>query len=404
MNPDAMQLQQTIESQINKASFQNLVEVCKPALVDARNRADKELEAMALLGLGEAHLYLGKFHEARVFIDGAIQYAQAQHAALLQAMALNIRAALHMMGTYQTYEANDDYRAALRLAHAAGDLRGTATALAGVASFLNSIGQIERGRRYAREAFEIARELEDEALMAAALGIVGNALQDAHQFEQALKCYRDALAISQSAGVRLTEGVLIGNMGLLHARSNRHLDEGLQMLETALHMAQDIACVPHEFIALYWLGSANIERRKFEIAQDYYATMLQRAQTWHSRPYEATAFYNLGTLNLIFNRYGEAIANYEQAISISQETMNPFHEARAEQAMGAAYTGSRLYDDALGHYMKAQSLYDALDYPERVRDMQKAILMTYLMRLVDGVLRFFGIRQEAPQDDDLPDA
>lgn len=405
MPSHATQLQAKIDTLMQQAAFEDAIQLCKPALRQARQRRDPRAEAVTYLGLAESYQYLGEFKEARLLVDGAIDHAQAADAPELVVQALNLSGSIHMSGTYQTYEAEDDYRAALRLAYDIDDSHGTATALNGIATALNSMGNADRAQRYAREAFELARDIDDSEQMVVALTTIGSALYSNDNYEKAQKCYEDALAISQQADLRLQEGLLIGNLGLLHTQREHEFTQGIEMLEAALDIAQETNCVPHEFLTLYWLGAAWGQQGDYDRAHDCYEQMLNRAQTWRNRAYEATAFYNLGTLHYHEAKFDEAIADYQQAASISRETMNPFHEAQAEQAIAAAYYADRRYDDALQHFMMARTLYDALDNTTKVRSVTVTIIMTYIARLVDKILRWIGIRTDStsPPDVDMLD-
>ena len=134
---------------------------------------------------------------------------------------------------------------------------------------------------------------------------------------------------------------------------------------------------------------------QFDIAQDYFDTMLNRAQTWKNRAYEGMTFYELGRLHLASKRYSVAIANFDHAWLISRETMNPFYEAQTEAALGYAYSLIHEYKLALERYMAARMLYDALEDDARMSDMTRAIMMTYINRFIHGVLTFLGIRSKS---------
>lgn len=395
----------TIDQLLYTAQFDKLIDACKPELVTARAHDDRNLESLALYGLSAAHLYRGNFEEARSLNEGAIEYAQLSGNKIALARAMMQSGHIHMTATYQSYEANDDYREALRLVEEQDNPALVVSILTGLGGFLLSIGEHSRAQRYAREAFEIAREQDDWIGLVEALHVLGNILSAENKHEPALKALRDALAISLERGMTLYEGLLKGQIGMIYVNSNRHYNEGIELLEEALTLAQDIRCVPHEFTALYSLGVARLNQGQIAAAQDYYDTMLQRAQTWKSREYEGAAFFNLGTLLLVDERYDDAIANYTNAVTISRETKNPFYEARAEQAIGLVHRLEQRYDDALEHYQMARALYLSLDNELQASDMMRAIVLTYIARVVDNLLRMVGLRKNpaALQDNDQSD-
>jgi tetratricopeptide (TPR) repeat protein len=164
---------------------------------------------------------------------------------------------------------------------------------------------------------------------------------------------------------------------------------------------------PHEFALLHINALAREFVGQHKIALDYYVTMLARAQTWKNQAYECMTFYEIGRVQVHTEDYSEAIANFGQAASLSRQTMNPYYEAQVEAALGMTYRLIREYDEALSHYMAARSLYDALDDDAKTSQMTQAIVLTYLNRFLDRVLRFLGIRSktksavdEAPENDE----
>lgn len=404
MNIKATMAQTTIDNFLQVGNLTEALDSCRVILKEAREQHDPQSEAMALIGLAHVHQYLGKFYEARVYADGGLKAAQALDEPELIVMALNASASVCFVGAFKADEAETDYRAALQLAHTHDNKRGIATALAGIAAVFNHAHVPQRAITYAREAFDFARDIENNVLMATTLGIMGNGFMQLGDFEKALKAFDDALELCEQHNIQLLKGYLIGSKGYLLTQDQRYFEEGLELLDHALTFTQNMRCAPHEFTILHMLGLTRMHVGQYDIAQDYYETMLSRAQTWKNRSYEGLAFYELGRLHIQGEHYDEAIANFDQAWLISRETMNPFHEAQTEAALGISYSLKHEYNPALAHYMAARTLYDALDDDARMSDMTRAIVMTYINRIIHGILRFLGLRgepsEDTPADDD----
>lgn len=393
MNETSTQLRETIDTFIQTAQFDALLDTCRIALRDARQRSDRPTEIIALIGLAQVHEYIGKFKEARVLIDGALDFATQDSDPELEMMALLVSGSLYVTAAYQPYEAERDYRAALRMADDAGDLRVLAEALNGLAGAYMQMGTPGRAQRYARQGFEVARGINDRYNMGQGLYLVGDAAMHIEP-EKALQAFEDAMAIAQQQNYRLLELALVGGIGQLLAAEQRYADDGQRMLEKALSMAKDFRSVPHEFSALRRLGKAYQKQEAYDRAAQYYAVALERAQEWQARTYEGFAFYTLGTLAQFREHYDDAVANYEQALIITRETKNPFQEAQTERALGESYLAMRDFESALDHYMAARTLYDALDSPLTTLLVQQ-ILRVYLQRVLDQVLRWLGLRDSS---------
>jgi tetratricopeptide (TPR) repeat protein len=391
------QLRATIENLLESAQFELLMDSCKTALAEARRQGDKPNEIMALIGLAEAKKFAGKFYEARLLVNGALDAATILADNELLLLALLTSASLHLTANFQTYEAERDYRTALNLAHDLGDMVLTANALAGMASSFMQLGDSQRAGRYAREAIAAAQDANYRYGIAMGLSLAGSAAV-ASQADIALQAFEDALAIAKEEGFALIELALIGNIGQLIAEEGRYRDDGIKMLEKSMSMAKELRSVPHEFTALYRLGRVYESKIQLEEAAQIYGDMLQRAQIWDARSYEGVAFFNLGILAYGRQAHDDAVANLEQALIIARETKNPYQEAQIEQALGATYSHNHNWDAALGHYMAARSLYDSLDNSAMANSLLQSILLIYVNRLWSKLLSILGLGTKEEQE------
>lgn len=400
MNKTTMNLRDTLDTLIQTAQFDTLIETSKAALLDARNRHDKATETLSLIGLAQGHKFLGKFKDALLLTDGALELAPQTGDSALSTQALLTRASIHL-DTYQSYEAETDYRSALTLAHNNDDQTAIVEALIGIAAALNQQSYAARAERFAREAFEVAREIDDSYLITQALTTLGNILDKMSQTEKALKSFQDATTIAQAENYRILEVTLMGNIGQLLIKQGRYAKEGQQMLEKALRMANEIYSIPHQFAILSSMGRSAETQGLLEEATEHYDTMLIRAQEWQTRAYEGIAFFNLGLLAFSRKHFDDALANLEQALVIARETKNPSQEAQIEQILGLTYSMLQDWDKTLDHYMAARTLYNALDNSHMVNQIRQAILFIYLRRIVATVLEWLGLNEK---DDTPPEA
>ncbi|MEL6524609.1 MAG: tetratricopeptide repeat protein [Chloroflexota bacterium] len=392
MNETSQQLRETIDTFIQTAQFDALLDTCRMALRDARERGDRPSEILALIGLAQVHEYIGKFKEARVLIDGTLDFAAQAGDAELETMALIVSGTIFVRAAYQPYEAEQDFRVALRIADDYGELRLVAEALNGLSRAYLQMGTHGRAQRYARQGFEVARGIGDRYQMGKALYFVGEAAS-LNEPEKALQAFEDAMEIAQQNNFRLLEVALVGSIGALLSAEERYADDGQLMLEKGLAMAKDFRSVPHEFAALRRLGITYQRQQAYDRSAQYFGLALERAQEWRAQSYEGAAFYALGVLAQIREHYDDAIANFEQTLLITKQTKNPFQEAQTERALGDCYLAQKNFDEALDHFMASRTLYDALDSTTMTNMLFQKIVGVYIQRLVDQVLRLIGLRE-----------
>ena len=391
MNETSHNLRSTIETFIQTAQFDALIETCKIALTDARERSDKVTEVISLIGLAQGLKYTGKFKEARILIDGALNFARQPGDEELIARVLIASGDIFLSATFQSHEAERDYREALTIARRFNGLDIMSEAQCGLSATYHQMDNTQETQKHAREAFDLARDASNRYWMASALSYIGAAAAKS-QPEKAMQAFEDAMTIARQDNFRLMELNLTGQIGHLLCREKRYADEGQMMLEKALAMAKDFRSVPHEFTAIYRLGRALEERGSLDLAAQYYGNMLDRAQKWAARSYEGVAFFNLGILAYNRKHFDDAIANFEQSLAIARETKNPFQEAQAEQVIGSCYFKMSDYDRALDHYMAARSIYDSLENQFMANSVLQRIVRVYFQRVLANIMRWLGLR------------
>ncbi len=389
MNETSHNLRSTIETFIQTAQFDALIETCKIALTDARERSDKATEVISIIGLAQGQKYIGKFKEARILTDGALDFARQLGDEELIAKALISSGDIFLSVTFQSYEAERDYREALNIATRFNDIDLMSEARCGLSAAYHQMDNNQETLKQAREAFDLARDAGNRYRMASALSFVG-ASATKSQPEKAMQAFEDAMTIARQDNFRLMELNLTGQIGHLLCREKRYADEGQMMLEKALAMAKDFRSVPHEFTAIYRLGRALEERGSLDLAAQYYGNMLDRAQKWGARSYEGIAFFNLGILAYNRKHFDDAIANFEQSLAIARETKNPFQEAQAEQVIGSCYFKMSDFEQALDHYMAARSIYDSLDNQYMATAVLQRIVIVYFQRFLANIMRWLG--------------
>lgn len=393
MNETSHNLHRTIETFIQTAQFAALIETCKMALADARERSDTPTEVISIIGLAQGHKYIGKFKEARILVNGALNLARQIHDDELIAKSLIASGDIFLSTTFQSHEAERDYNDAHKIATRLHDVTLMTGALCGLATAYMQMEDNAHTQQYAREAFEMARDAENRYWIGNSLILIG-ASTAATQPEKAMQAFEDAMTIARQDNFRLMELRLMGRIGHLLCREKRYVDEGQLMLEKALAMAKDFRSVPDEFIAIRRLGRALEENKSPDRAAQYYGNMLDRAQKWGARSYEGVAFFNLAVLAYNRKHFDDAIANFEQALAIARETKNPSQEAQAEQVIGACYFNMSDFNQALDHYMAARSIYDSLDNQVLANLVLQRIIMVYFQRFFVNILRWFGFRSD----------
>lgn len=390
MTETSEKLYDIIDRIIQVPDFERLLKISTFALARARQQGDQLTEVTALIGLAQAHIYRGQFADARILINGAIRLADEYDARMLKALALMSSADLHRLGTHQYNGAQRDSREALQIATQYEHPYLIARALLTLSQVYAAQSHAKKTTDYAREAFHIARELDDEQLQSIALALIAKGSLDTH-LDRAIQAHDDANDLTKTNGFHLVELDLMLVMGELLCTHPRHVADGRDLLDYARQTAQDYESIPHQFLAWQQLGRSWVRHEQYETAQSHYADMLQQTQMWQIPAYEGDVFSAMAQLAFQQEDYTQSIHHYEQALHIAQETNNPFEEARLSHQLAQNYLALQQYERALDYYMAARSVYDALDDNAMATTMLSGIIHVYLRRLIDQVLSWLGL-------------
>jgi tetratricopeptide (TPR) repeat protein len=193
-------------------------------------------------------------------------------------------------------------------------------------------GEHGRAIESLERAVDIARELGDKEMEAAALGHLGNARYAQGQVEQAIERYRQALTvareISRESGDRRTEGIHLGNLGVAYYAQGQ-AQAAIAYYQRALTIARKAGDLRTEGNLLGNLGLA-------------YSALTQTTQS------TAAA-------------HSTAVDYYQQALAIVREVDDRRAEGTLLGHLGDAYRGMGQAPGAGGAALRRANLYTAAD-------------------------------------------
>jgi tetratricopeptide (TPR) repeat protein/TolB-like protein len=228
-------------------------------------------------------------------------------------------------------------------------------------------GLWEASDRAAREALDLARTLGETSFEAGVHATLGVNLQRQHKPTEAEAEYRQALAIFQAEGDRLSATRTLNNLaviekerGNLRGAEASYLDAlqtvqafgdrwgesfitnnlgdlalaqegGLDRAETFYRKAQTIreAIGDQNGLVYTLMGLASVFQARGDLdrAEGLVRQCLEQARKTSLQPMEALAFYNLGELNRSAKKFVLARGYYRQSLSLHQELKDSIMEA-----------------------------------------------------------------------------
>ncbi|CAN5645498.1 hypothetical protein BH23CHL2_BH23CHL2_03570 [soil metagenome] len=310
--------------------------------------------------------------------------------------------------------AKEDHAAALEMARETGDRRSEWRALL-------DLGLVWASRDYERagacwkQALDLARNMNDPAILAHSLNWVGNWHGNIERPFEAQRYHEEALSNFQEVGDRrgiaetrdflgmaaMLSGDLIASAGhyrqaiiLLEEIGNRQLlssswvnlqadtaaamnmssrpaltlPDGQQAAERALQIARDIGWRSGEAFALIHLGSNLSAQGHFGEAQQALLTGLGIAEEITHHQWTAIGYWTLGSSHLDLFAYAEARDCLERSLALAKHIGSLFMARCASCFLALAYIGQGALDDA--EQLLATELDHTSDPPTVAQRMQ----------------------------------
>ncbi|MCU0358031.1 MAG: tetratricopeptide repeat protein [Cyclobacteriaceae bacterium] len=206
---------------------------------------------------------------------------------------------------------------------------------------------------YARQALNLATEINDQRGMAAANNNIGVAYRNQGAFDKALDFYIKSL--------RLYEG-LDNKEGIAAARNNistiysikQDYSQALKFLEESHSMLVELNDQPKLVGSLNNLGVLNQNLAQYEEALNFYKQSYDLSEKLGSPLPDP--LNNIGNLLSMQNRFSEAIEYYSKALELEKKSDNRLGILNTLSNLGIAYTKANKHDVALRFLNEAYTL------------------------------------------------
>jgi len=258
--------------------------------------------------------------------------------------------------------AADHYRRALTLYRQVGDR-------AGEVRTLNSLGLIEKrlGRHPAAadlhgQALALARQAGDRVGEADGLNNLGIVAERLGRFESAADHHERALAVYRQAGDRIGEADALNNLAMAEERLGCY-GPATRHLQQALAVYRQLGNRSGEAHALDNLGSVQTRLGHPEQAAEHLEQAIILFHEIGDREGQAWALNGLGEAAYAAGRPAAALAHHRAAHAAATETRVRDQQARAHAGLGRAHQALEDFISARLHYTQALALYSDLGSP-----------------------------------------
>lgn len=205
--------------------------------------------------------------------------------------------------------------------------------------------------KYVNEAFGIAQQIENRALIAECQAYLGQLSYENAQYKKSLHQYRQALQYYKEGKIsREICPILIG-MGQVYSREGQ-LDSALYYFETSLSCSQMHTDTIWEVSSLRSMGNVYFKKGQFDQALKTFHMGLGLAKLLENCIHEESKLYNnLGVLMSEWGEYDKSLTYYRDALLILDSLGNISETSRIYNNMGTIFWYQNKNDSALYYYL-----------------------------------------------------
>jgi len=365
----------------DRGEHERAIELYKESLRVQREIGDEAHEAICLNNIGAVYLNAGQYEEALTYLELALGFREkAGNPIDLSETLHNVAETYLKMGRYD--EALANYLRSLELSRTAGDQFGAAiesyslgTAfgyqgrygaaleakvealtifrdlgeggfwlgeiLRGYGQSLAEVGRFDEAQEVLNEALDVARDLENQTLIAQALDARGDLLFYGGDSPAARRSYQESLTEAERTGdqsLAFLPKMNLARLDLLDGRTESALSafESLEGEADALGLEYESA------ESSLCLAEALLERNDYDQAQERLEQVLRESERSGLRVLLARSHVLLGRLHRLSGDDTESARYYQEALRV----LNEMQEESGSEAFLNRTDLKRLHDEA----------------------------------------------------------
>jgi tetratricopeptide (TPR) repeat protein len=305
----------------------------------------------------------------------ALAWLEAERANLLAAVQLAastpgippemaIQLAQALFGFYLVRSYWEDWvrvnLAALEAACRLGDRAAQAQAHNDLGVANTRLGQYEQAVACYQQGLAIRRELGDRRGQAASLSNVSAVHAFQGRYAEALACLRQSLAIDRELGDRHGEAISLNGLGEAYERHGQH-DQAIACFEEGLAIARELGDPQGLAMALGNLGEAYERQGQGDQALACLREGLAIDRGLGDRHGEAIRLNGLGVAHRRQGQHDRAVACQQESLAISRDLDDSIAQAEALRELGVTLRALGRPEEARAHWRQALAIFERLE-------------------------------------------
>ena len=378
------------------------IEYGKIALVLADKYNNKEQKTLALINIGNGHMFTGNFKEAlENHLRPALTLAKKLDFKEGIAGGLNSMAACFMnLGNYQ--QALTTFEESLQILEASEDYVKAAKIKLNIASLYTNWGDFDKALDYYFEALEVFEKRDDKVLLSRSLNNIAVAYHSWGNYNKALEYYERSLELYNEMNDEIGKAIPLNNIGEIY-KDQGDYEKALEYYTNALELVSNTENKQSIGVALQGSGEALKGLKNYDLAMDYLLQALENFIMIGFQEGIANCYHDLGDIYRINQQPQIALDYLIQSLDLAQvsnivDLMKDNYLLLAETyaELGnyeASLTNFKLYSSLKDSIFteKANTKITELDYKYNTAKKEQEILILKEKNKTQRVLGFFLI-------------
>ncbi|MEG4329186.1 CHAT domain-containing tetratricopeptide repeat protein, partial [Microcoleus sp. herbarium5] len=244
---------------------------------------------------------------------------------------------------------------ALKLYRQAGDNRGQALSLLGLAKIYSDLGEKQKALEYYSQSLPLFRAVGDRRGEAITLSSIGSVYSELGEKQKALEYLAQSLPLSRAVGDRTLEAITLNNIGLVYSQLGEK-QKALEYYSQSLPLSRAVGDRRVEATTLHNMGSVYDDLGEKQKALEYYSQSLPLRRAVGNRNGEASTLNNMGSVYLALGEKQKALEYYRQSLPLSRAVGDRGREAITLNNIGNVYSDLGEKQKALEYYKQSLPL------------------------------------------------
>ncbi len=218
----------------------------------------------------------------------------------------------------------------------------------------------EKSKRYAQEAIELSRVLDNNVELLNGLYYLGDSYYSIDKYKLALDTYSNLLSLLDNINNDTLKSETYLSIGLTYGQLNNK-EKSKKYLIKSVEIEEKLNRIRKISVRYFYLGNLYHELSDFKTSIHYLYQSLKIFKKLDDNNWVATIYNTIGVVYSDFGSYEEALDNYKSALSIQKEINDMGGMAQSLNNIGIVYYEWGHKEKALEYYQKSLGIEEELE-------------------------------------------